>query len=195
VQILDLPELHLPVPRFIPKGRARPLAPAQLEGLLIDFHVLPLEHDNPPPAQLIDGPQKRSLGIPGIGADAVKEAGAVNAAQPAQQPQGRRALIFAGVDRLNIQHDMDLGTAEVGEDVGDAGDDSQDQTQNQGQPRHVRLGAALPHAPQPPLEFEDLRGVLEKLGEPVHSAWMGSPRQRSSALICESSSTPSINRT
>jgi hypothetical protein len=83
-----------------------------------------------------------------------------------------------------------LGQVQV---TGDAHDDSQDQAQAHRKDRNHRVGAAIAHAAQEPLEVKDLLGVLEKLSEPVHRAWRRSPRRSSSALICESSSTPSIN--
>ena len=88
-----------------------------MDGFLEHVHVFPFEHDDPQPAQLIERPQKGSLGIPSVGGDAVKEAGTVKAAHAAQQSQGRGAFVFAREDGLHIQHQIELGTAQVGKDV------------------------------------------------------------------------------
>src|SRR5437773_6656545 len=117
VQIRDFPELDVPVSVLVVKNHHGLLTLAQLLGLLIDFHVLALEHDHPQPAQLLDRPQKGTLDIPGIDRDGVKEAGTINAAHSPEQTQSRGAFLFARADRFDVQQDIDFGTVDLGEDV------------------------------------------------------------------------------
>jgi hypothetical protein len=65
----------------------------------------------------MERPQKGSLGIPSVGGDAVKETEAVKAANTAQQTLGGGAFVFAGEDRLHIQHQIGLGSTQVAKDV------------------------------------------------------------------------------
>jgi hypothetical protein len=79
----------------IKRGDGR-LGLAQLLGLLIDVHVLALEHDHPCPTQLLEGAQEVALGMSGILADAVQEARAKEAADSTPQTQGGGAFLLAG---------------------------------------------------------------------------------------------------
>jgi hypothetical protein len=77
-----------------------------------------LEDRNDRPAQLLhDRFQKRPFGLPGIDHHQVEEKGAVAGPQPAQQPQGRGAFLFARTHRLEIQDHAQLRTASLGIDL------------------------------------------------------------------------------
>jgi hypothetical protein len=106
-------ELHLALALLVPELPVGLVTFTQLDGLLEDFHVLALEHDDPRPARFVERPQKGSFGIPGVGGDAVKKAGAVKAPDAAQQAQGRGAFVFAGADRLNVQQEVEPGPAKA----------------------------------------------------------------------------------
>lgn len=99
------------------KGRVWLLALAQLQPFLINLSPLVFEHHDPRPAQFLDRAQKGTLGIPPIDRDEVKEAHPIDPAHPAQQAQGGRAFLFSRKDRLYIEHEIDFGAVNLGDDV------------------------------------------------------------------------------
>src|ERR1039458_3046199 len=55
--------------------------------------------------------------MPSVGSNAVKEAGTVKAAKAAQQTQGGGAFVLTREDGLQVQHQIELRSTEVGKDV------------------------------------------------------------------------------
>src|SRR5437870_830630 len=84
VQVLNLPELDLPLTRLVLKLHGGFLAGAQSARLLKDFHPFLLQHHHPLPAQFLHRFQKRALNVPTVNGDRIKEAHAVNPANPTQ---------------------------------------------------------------------------------------------------------------
>src|SRR5229473_3178153 len=81
----------------------------QRQRLLVSFITLLLEHRDHRPTQLLHHDfEKRSIGIPGIHHDYIKESWPVLLAHPAQQAQGRGTFFLALAHGLKIQNHAQL---------------------------------------------------------------------------------------